>query len=167
MPTHAPKPTPRQNIEAECARRGREAVIAGCVALLAGAHPADDHPPADRVHPTHPVYPADLADDALVRALGGRAAQRVLEGRDQEYWLRVWAARGLLWAWQDTPATLQALTTATRDESWRVREMAAKVVARNLVGDALPEVSNLLDDAVPRVRAAASRAVVALTQGRI
>jgi hypothetical protein len=41
--------------------------------------------------------------------------------------------------------------------------MAAKVVARHLLGDALPEVAALRADPVPRVRAAASRAVVLLT----
>jgi hypothetical protein len=60
------------------------------------------------------------------------------------------AIRGLLWAWDS------AVSIALRDESWRVREMAAKV-ARHLVGDALPAVVELRDDPVPRVRAAAQR----------
>lgn len=126
--------------------------MAGCVDLLTGRadlQESDQEP-----------------DQALVIALGGPPARRVLEGRDQEYWLRVWAARGLLWAWQDSDATVEAITGAMSDEAWRVREMAAKVVARNLVGDALTAVSALLEDPVPRVRAAASRAVVALTQER-
>jgi hypothetical protein len=50
-----------------------------------------------------------------------------------------------------------------QDTEWRVREMAAKVVARHLVGDALPTVTVLRDDPTPRVRAAAHRAVLALT----
>jgi hypothetical protein len=49
------------------------------------------------------------------------------------------------------------------DEAWRVREMAAKVVARHRVGDAFAAVSRLRSDQVPRVRAAAERAVVTLT----
>jgi HEAT repeat protein len=88
----------------------------------------------------------------------------VLRGRAGEgppYWHRVWAARGLLWAWDGT--ALPALREALRDDAWRVREMAAKVVARNLVGDALPDVEPLRRDPVPRVRAAAARAVVRLT----
>lgn len=40
--------------------------------------------------------------------------------------------------------------------------MAAKVVARHLLGDALPVVAELRDDPLARVRAAASRAVVRL-----
>ena len=41
--------------------------------------------------------------------------------------------------------------------------MAAKVVARNLLGDALPAVAELGDDSVPRVRRAAERALVRLS----
>jgi hypothetical protein len=44
----------------------------------------------------------------------------------------------------------------------RVREMAAKVVARNLVGDALDDVAPLREDPVRRVRVAATRAVATL-----
>jgi hypothetical protein len=49
------------------------------------------------------------------------------------------------------------------DEAWRVREMAAKVVARHLVDPALPSVLELNEDPVARVRVAAHRAVVRLT----
>jgi len=41
--------------------------------------------------------------------------------------------------------------------------MAAKVVARHRLGDALPNVADLQHDPTARVRAAASRAVVLLT----
>ena len=131
--------TPRQSIEAECARRGKDAVVAGCLALLAGRE----------------------ADPGLVVALGGPAAPRVITGENKQYWLRVWAARGLLWAWDDV--ALASVTTALHDDAWRVREMACKVIARHQLGDALPVVADLRDDPVPRVRLAASRAVVLLT----
>jgi hypothetical protein len=134
--------TPRQSIEAECARRGKDGVVAGCVGLLAGRE----------------------CDAALVTALGGPGARVVLDGGPGSvswYWVRVWAARGLLWAWDD--AALPAIVAALADDAWRVREMAAKVVARHLLGDALPAVAGLRDDPVARVRAAASRAVITLT----
>lgn len=137
--------TPRRSIEAECARRGRDAVVAGCVELIAGGR----------------------ADPGLLLALAGPAARPFLDGadRDDRYWLRVWGTRGLLWAWRDgAVGAVGALRTALADEAWRVREMAAKVVARHLVGDALGEVAALRDDPVPRVRAAADRAVAALTR---
>lgn len=134
-----PGELPRQRIQRECDRRGVAAVAADCAAMLAGRE----------------------ADPQFVLMLGGVHAEAVLAGREQPYWPRVWAARGLLWAWHDT--ALPALRTAAADEAWRVREMAAKVVARHLVLDALPEVARLQRDPVPRVRQAAARALVRLT----
>ncbi len=103
-------------------------------------------------------------DDALVVALGGPHAENVLagsEGGRTGYWPRVWAARGLLYAWEDDATT--AVIDATKDESWRVREMAAKVVARHRLGAALPATAALRDDPVARVRAAAERALINVT----
>lgn len=70
-------------------------------------------------------------------------------------------ARGLLHVWADDVTS--ALIGAATDESWRVREMAAKVVARHVVDDALDAVVALCQDDVPRVREAARRAVITLT----
>jgi HEAT repeat protein len=106
----------------------------------------------------------DTADTRLISVLGGPSSAWPLDTGKEElrYWFRVWGARGLLWAWEDS--ALEAIITATGDEAWRVREMAAKVIARHLVGDALAAVAALRDDPVPRVRAAAIRAVARLTQ---
>jgi len=134
--------TPRDSVTAECRRRGLDAVVAGCVGLLDGTG----------------------SDEGLIIALGGKAAPDVLSGREggaSGYWPRVWAARGLLYAWSDSAAA--AIIRATGDEAWRVREMAAKVIARRRLADALDAVVALRDDPVPRVRAAAGRAVVTLT----
>ncbi|HEX5189283.1 MAG TPA: HEAT repeat domain-containing protein [Streptosporangiaceae bacterium] len=142
MPARA---TPRQNIHAECERRGREAVVAGCISLLDGQG----------------------ADEALIIALGGEAAPYVLsggEGGPGGRWPRVWAARGLLRAWDE--AATPAIIRATSDDAWRVREMAAKVVAKHKVGDAIEAVVALAEDHVPRVRTAASRAVMTLSASR-
>lgn len=145
--------TPRQRIFAECAKRGTDAVIRGCADLLHGRH--------------------DDVDDDLIRALGGEPAVYVLgggEGGKAGYWPRVWAARGLLHAWDTAcgdpacgDAATEAIIHATSDDAWRVREMAGKVIARYRVGDALDAVAALRADGVPRVRAAAQRAVAALT----
>ena len=137
--------TPRQSIEAECGRRGRPAVVDACVGILDGA----------------PI------DDDLLRVLAGPAAESVIagaEGGKDGYWPRVWALRGLLHVWSDeaTPALLRA----TDDPAWRVREMAAKVVGRHAVGDALDAVVRLREDPRPRVRSAADRAVTALVDRR-
>lgn len=121
-------------------------MVAGCTRLITG----------------------DYADTDLIMALGGPAASKFLDGRPHadQYWLRVWGTRGLLWAWDDSGATAstRAVTTALHDESWRVREMAAKVVARHALGDVLLVVTELRNDPVPRVRAAANRAVKLLTE---
>ncbi|MGI9006387.1 MAG: hypothetical protein ACR2FU_09350 [Streptosporangiaceae bacterium] len=137
-----PRTSPKASIEAECARRGREEVISGCIGLPAGHD----------------------ADDGLIMALSNGVATPVLAGREggrTGYWPRVWAARGLLHAWDDRAAA--AIIAATADDHWRVREMAAKVIARYRVGDSLDAVVALHDDAVPRVRAAGQRAVAMLT----
>jgi hypothetical protein len=141
--------TPRQSIEAACAARGTASVVDDCVALIGGAE----------------------ADPALVQALGGPLASRYLDApADQRYWLRVWGARGLLWALSapggppsDDPRIGAAIIGALGDEHWRVREMAARVVARHRIEDAQPAVVALLTDDTPRVRVAAARALRLLT----
>jgi HEAT repeats len=128
----------------ECARRGTAEVVAGCVALLGGGD----------------------ADDELILALGCGVGTIVIhDGPKQrnQYWRRVWGARGLLYAWVDDEAADAAVIAALTDGHWRVREMAAKVIAKRRVGAALGPVTALRDDPVPRVRAAAERAIVMLT----
>ena len=135
--------TPRQSVESACVRQGPDAVVAGCIAIL--------------------LY-GDLDDD-LVWALAGPAARTVLnggEGGRSGYWPRVWATRGLLYVWDDS--AVPAVASAIYDDAWRVREMAAKVVAKHLVTDAFEEIVGLRDDPVARVRAAAQRALARLTR---
>ena len=91
---------------------------------------------------------------------GSQHSPEWLEKEVNQYWLRVWGARGLLWNWD--PRAVDPIRTALGDDAWRVREMAAKVVARHLVDDVQPDVAALVDDPVPRVRAAASRALALL-----
>lgn len=135
------KMLPKESIEAECARRGKQAVISGCISLLAG----------------------EGADDGLIAALGLGATDVLAEreGGRHGYWPRVWAARGLLHVWDERASA--AIIGATADEHWRVREMAAKVIARYRVGDGMEAVLGLRADPVPRVRAAAERAITMLT----
>jgi hypothetical protein len=96
-------------------------------------------------------------------ALAGPAAEAVLDGSRAAG--RATAAsvgaRGLRYAWDDRAAAV--IIQATADDAWRVREMSAKVIVRHHIGDALPAVSLLRNDPVPRVRAAADRVVVRLT----
>jgi HEAT repeat protein len=128
---------------------GRDEVVGWCADLLAGrvAHDDPDLPP--------------------LAWLGGRATRWLL-GLDGDqlqtslYWVRVWGARGLLHCYQ--PVAARDVVSALGDEHWRVREMAAKVVARHLLGEALPMVADLRADPVPRVRAAADRALVRISE---
>ncbi|MET3803198.1 HEAT repeat protein [Nakamurella sp. UYEF19] len=134
-------PGPRRSIRQEAVCRGRPRMIAGCIALLAG----------------------EEVDPQLIMALAGPAATGVLTNVAPwpDYWLRVWGARGLLWEWH-ADATA-AIVTALDDEAWRVREMAAKVVARHKIDDGLNSVVAAQQDSNARVRSAARRAVIALT----
>jgi hypothetical protein len=140
--------TPRQSIDRECARRGRAALVDGCIAVLEGN--------------AHDV------DDSLIVALGGPAAHRILTGEsraDGGMWKRVWAVRGLLWAWDDRAS--EVLGSALTDGSWRVREMAVKVARRHLVGEQLATVAALQRDPVARVRAVAVDAVERIAAARV
>jgi hypothetical protein len=106
-------------------------------------------------------------DDALIVALGGPPAHRMLTGEsraDADTWNRVWATRGLLWVW-DSRATAM-LGLALGDQSWRVREMAVKVARRHLVGEHLSTVAALQADPVARVRAVAIDAVERIASSR-
>lgn len=104
-----------------------------------------------------------MVDPGLLEALAGPAAEKFLDGADHDdtYWLRVWGARGLLWAWDDGAAG--EIRLALDDDAWRVREMALKVIARHRLGGLLPDVADAQNDAVPRVRQAAVRALTVLT----
>jgi HEAT repeat protein len=131
--------TPRESVERACAARGRSVVVDGCVALLSGA--------------------TDV-DRTLIYALGGPPARWAVSGGESgpDYWLRVWAARGLLWAWDER--ALPVVKTALSDPAWRVREAAARIAARHQLGDLLHDLEALRDDdANRRVASAADRAI--------
>ena len=134
--------TPRERIEASCALVGQDAVVDACLALLSGSE-----------------------DLELVRLVANQGADKYADGRVHEdtYWFRVWAMRGLLWAWD--PRATAAVRAGFADEAWRVRELAAKVVARHGVEEAFAEVVAARGDPVPRVRAAAERALTVVARG--
>ena len=135
--------TPRVSIEAECRRVGTARVVANCIQMLSGGE----------------------IDVETSHALAGLAAAEVLRGHAggvSGYWPRVWAMRGFLYAW-DGVAT-RVVIEGAKDESWRVREMSAKVVARRRVEDALEAMVALGHDPVLRVRSAADRAIVRVVE---
>lgn len=100
------------------------------------------------------ILDGDAPDPELLSVLRGDAG-------GGGWWHDVWALRGLRWAWH--PLATDALRDACRHEAWRVREMACKAVAHNLLDGAFEDVVALRGDPQWRVRAAAERAVVRLT----
>ncbi len=116
-----------------------DAVVDWCAALLRGAAPDDPGAPH-----------LDWLGGASSRSRGSKAL-------DLDYWPRVWAARGLLHVYraQGAPAVVDGLT----DESWRVRELCAKVARAHEVGAAAAALLACCADEVSRVRAAAVRAL--------
>ena len=122
-------------------RHGCDRVVEACVDLLAGRE----------------------VEGHLVFALGGPPARWAVAGGapGPDYWLRVWALRGLLWLWDDVAT--HAVLSALADDAWRVREMAAKVAARHQIDEALEVLVMLREDPVARVRAEAARAIQNIT----
>jgi hypothetical protein len=137
--------TPRQSIEAACQQLGEKNVVASCVRI---------------------INERDM-DAEFGYVLSGPNSRAILDDREggvSGRWPRTWALRAFLYAWDDSaePAVLTCLS----DDAWRVREMAAKVVARRHLGDALEQIATLQNDEVPRVRAAAQRALMKLVARR-
>lgn len=99
-------------------------------------------------------------DPALVTDLGGDGAAHVLSGHEGGpggYWPRTWAVRAFLHVWD--PSATPTVIAATGDEHWRVREMAAKVIAARDIHSAAAQhaLERLATDDNARVRAAADR----------
>jgi HEAT repeat protein len=113
-------------------------VVAGCRALVRG----------------------NETDPELLLALGGPPARKFLDDQPHvdEYWLKVWGLRGLLWEW--APNAIPELQAALSDPAWRVREMALKVATRHEVADVVEAAAELQDDPVARVRREAHRYLV-------
>jgi len=103
----------------------------------------------------------------LVLVLGGAHARRVIDAQNpaDDYWLRVWGLRGLLWNWGDEAIT--ELRQALSDPAWRAREMALKVVARHHIDDLLDDVLELKSDSIARVRQQAMRCKMVLAGPQI
>jgi hypothetical protein len=135
--------SPRESIEGECARHGTSRVAARCVAILNG----------------------EEIDAATLLMLAGPGAASVLGGAAggvSGYWPRVWALRGLLYAWDESATS--SVVASSSDAAWRVREMCAKVVARHQLDAALEVMTELAIDPVVRVRVAAQRALMRIVE---
>jgi hypothetical protein len=100
----------------------------------------------------------------LMSFLAGRAGARWVElgFGTQDYFVRTWALRAMLYAWDESASA--TVIDALEDEHWRPREMALKVVAKRLVDGDVDAVARLRYDPVPRVQAAARRALERLSR---
>lgn len=124
---------PRHQVQAAVARVGEATVAGWCVEVLRGGH-----------------------NEEAFEVLCGPHWRGLI--RSNVLWGRVWGARGLLYAWAPTAAP--AVVSGLDDPAWRVREMCAKVVRLRELPDAADRLFELaLNDEVPRVRAAAVRAL--------
>jgi hypothetical protein len=135
--------TPKASVEAASRALGQRHVVDSCLTVL-------------RNREMDAEFGYVLAGPASVSIMNGMA------GGVSGYWPRTWALRALLYAWDVSAES--AVIGCLGDEAWRVREMAAKLVARRRIGDALDDVAALQADPVARVRTAAHRALIALVE---
>ncbi|MFE1315838.1 HEAT repeat domain-containing protein [Streptomyces sp. NPDC058755] len=138
---------PKVLVAQACAQLGRETVSEWCVSLL-----------EERIAPDDPCQPS------LAWIGGNPAAAALRSGRlarpDQSHWPRVWAVRALRYAW--TPEAAPAIGRALTDSSWRVREIAAKLVTIHELAESIELLAALVTDEVARVRAASVRGLGAV-----
>jgi len=128
---------PVERVESLVGLVGADAVVDWCTDLLRGGNWVDPELP-------------DLD------WIGGRSsASMVDKSLALDYWPRVWAARGLLHVYR--PQAAAAVVGGLSDESWRVREMCAKVAREHQLGEAAEALHGCCSDDVPRVRSAAVR----------
>lgn len=120
---------------------GRERFVEVCVDLLAGA-PRAAYVAELRYLTGHSWDPGDPVFDVTVW---------------KDYWVRTWGARGLLHRWDD--AATGAVVAGLGDQHHRPAEMCLKVAARHDVAGTGPGAAALTRHELPRVRAAAARAL--------
>lgn len=142
--------SPEASVRRLCRLVGEDEVVSWCAGLLSGA--------IDERDPDRP---------SLVWLGGGPASDRLAQADDDEptwkdYWVRTWAARGLLHNFSGE--AVASVVDALHDPHWRVREMTAKVCARHEVAEAAEQLAGLLNDENARVRAAAARALGATAE---
>ena len=148
-PPSDPGATPSEHLRVLEEIVGAPAIVQWCADLLGGRVAADDPDLPSLVWLGGASAAAELPRGTLVRP-------------SHEYWPRVWGARGLLHVWDPASATVvavPALRAALGDPAWRVREMTAKVARRWQVAELAEGLEVLVADQVPRVRAAAARAL--------
>jgi hypothetical protein len=136
---------PRDVIHAACAQYGEDVVIDWCVAFLTGEIPGED------------AYGPDLPKLVAITGSANPGGWSQPVDPVNFYWIRVWAARAFLYIWRDD--VVEALALVADDPAWRVREHVARITAQRELGQLVDALIPMLDHELPRVRAAAVRAV--------
>ena len=120
---------------------GRARFVEVCVDLLGGAS-RTAYVPELRYLTGHSWDPGDpVLDDTVWK----------------DYWVRTWGARGLLHCWHD--AATDAVVAGLGDQHYRPAEMCLKVSAAHDVAGTGAGAALLARHELPRVRAAAARAL--------
>jgi hypothetical protein len=95
--------------------------------------------------------------EGMLWYLGAQATPGILSGQWELYWARTWGARGLRYVWVDECAS--AIVAGLSDDHWRPAEMCLKVAVLREIGEAGPGAVAWTEHELPRVRAAACRAL--------
>ncbi|HEY3556715.1 MAG TPA: HEAT repeat domain-containing protein [Kribbella sp.] len=136
---------PREVVRAACAEYGEDVVIDWCVAFLTGEISGEE------------AYGAALPKLVAITGSDNPGGWKAPVDPVNYYWIRVWAARVFLYVWRDD--LVDVLRGAANDPAWRVREHVAKITAQRELGQLVDALLPMLDHDLPRVRAAAVRAV--------
>ncbi|WP_233189246.1 HEAT repeat domain-containing protein [Subtercola sp. Z020] len=94
--------------------------------------------------------------EEFLLVVGGSHAEGIVHGAPALYWPEVWGARALLYVWD--AAAAPTVIAGLGNQSWRVREMCARVCAEHGVGTVKDLVRRTTDENA-RVRTAAARAI--------
>ncbi|HWD83963.1 MAG TPA: HEAT repeat domain-containing protein [Kribbella sp.] len=137
--------SPRDVVRAACAQYGEDTVIDWCVAFLTGEISGEE------------AYGAELPKLVAITGSDNPGGWKQPVDPVNYYWIRVWAARVFLYVWRDD--LVEVLLKAAGDPAWRVQEHVAKITAQRELGQLVDALLPLLDHELPRVRAAAVRAV--------
>lgn len=136
---------PREVILGACAEHGEDTVIDWCVAFLTGEIPGED------------AFEADLPKLVAITGSANPGGWAHPVDPVNYYWVRVWAARPFLYIWRDD--VVDALLAVADDPAWRVREHVARITAQRELGQLVDSLLPMLTHELPRVRAAAVRAI--------
>jgi hypothetical protein len=139
------KDHPREVVQAAVAAHGEDTVIDWALAFLTGEISGEA------------AYGAELPKLVAITGSANPGGWKAPVDPVNYYWIRVWAARVFLYVWRDD--VVDALLAVEDDPAWRVREHVARITAQRELGQLVDGLLPMVDHELPRVRAAAVRAI--------